>query len=174
MNPLGEINRNWNEAAMNASMESIMGGYGDPRLGKFFEPCKSDLVIPDESGELVTVALKGDFRGIRQGTCFSHNYYAAFSRLAIETTTDAVLMTAAEVWFLRAEAALRGWTDEDAETCYRNGVTMSFAQWQAPGMKNTLRAMRWRPITATPWLRKTTLPRGVVCRPAGTRRRAPS
>ncbi len=138
MNPLGEINRNWNEAAMNASMESIMGGYGDPRLGKFFEPCKSDLVIPDESGEQVTVALKGDFRGIRQGTCFSHNYYAAFSRLAIETTTDAVLMTAAEVWFLRAEAALRGWTDEDAETCYRNGVTMSFAQWQAPGYEKYL------------------------------------
>lgn len=43
-----------------------------------------------------------------RGTAFSHNYYAAFSRLTVEQTTDAVLMTAAEVWFLRAEAALRG------------------------------------------------------------------
>lgn len=34
INPLGEINRNWNEAAMNAVMESILTGYGDPRIGK--------------------------------------------------------------------------------------------------------------------------------------------
>ena len=137
-NPLGEINRNWNEAVMNASMESIMVGYGDPRLEKYFEPCKSDLVILDGNGNSVTVTLKGGFHGIRQGTAFSHNYYAAFSRLTVETTTDAVLMTAAEVWFLRAEAALRGWTGEDTETCYRNGVTMSFAQWQASGCEQYL------------------------------------
>ncbi len=31
-------------------------------------------------------------------------------------STDAPLMTASEVWFLRAEAALRGWTDEDEES----------------------------------------------------------
>ena len=123
---------------MNASMESIMVGYGDPRLEKYFEPCKSDLVILDGNGNSVTVPLKGGFHGIRQGTAFSHNYYAAFSRLTVETTTDAVLMTAAEVWFLRAEAALRGWTGEDTETCYRNGVTMSFAQWQASGCEQYL------------------------------------
>ena len=58
-NPLGEINRNWNEAVMNASMESIMVGYGDPRLEKYFEPCKSDLVILDGNGNSVTVPLKG-------------------------------------------------------------------------------------------------------------------
>ena len=137
-NPLGEINRNWNEAVMNASMESIMVGYGDPRLEKYFEPCKSDLVILDGNGNSVTVPLKGGFHGIRQGTAFSHNYYAAFSRLTVETTTDAVLMTAAEVWFLRAEGALRGWTGESPETCHRNGVTMSFAQWQASGCEQYL------------------------------------
>lgn len=47
-------------------------------------------------------------------------------------------MTAAEVWFLRAEAALRGWTDEDAERCYRNGVAASFAQWQLSGAESYL------------------------------------
>ena len=36
--------------------------------------------------------------------------------------TDAILMTPAEVWFLRAEAALRGWSGEDAGTCYEQGV----------------------------------------------------
>ena len=37
-------------------------------------------------------------------------------------------MTSSEIWFLRAEAALRGWTDEDEESCYRNGVITSFHQ----------------------------------------------
>lgn len=132
-NPLGEINRNWNEAVMNASMESILTGYDDPRLAKYFEPCRSDLIIADGQGGDVTIDLKGRFHGIRQGTAFSHNYYAAFSRLAVETSTDAPLMCAAEVWFLRAEAALRGWTSESAGTCYRTGVNISFAQWQVAG-----------------------------------------
>ena len=47
-------------------------------------------------------------------------------------------MSAAEVWFLRAEAALRGWTDEDAGTCYRAGVSISFAQWQVSGAEQYL------------------------------------
>ena len=137
-NPLGEINRNWNEAVMNASMESILTGYGDPRLAKFFEPCRADLVIAGEQGEPVTISLKGRFHGIRQGTAFSHNYYAAFSRLTVETSTDAPLMCAAEVWFLRAEAALRGWTSESAEMCYYTGVNISFAQWQVSGAEQYL------------------------------------
>ena len=136
-NPLGEINLNWNEAALNASMESVLTGYGDPRLEKFFKPCGSDVVIAGDAGD-GTVVLKGQYHGIRQGTGFSHNYYAAFSRLTVDTDTDAVLMTAAEVWFLRAEAALRGWTDEDAERCYRNGVAASFAQWQLSGAESYL------------------------------------
>lgn len=137
-NPLGAINRSWNEAVMNASMESVLTGFGDPRIAKFFEPCADDLVITDDGGESVSVPLKGQYHGIRQGTAFSHNYYAAFSRLTVEPTTEVVLMSAAEVWFLRAEAALRGWTDEDAGTCYRAGVSISFAQWQVSGAEQYL------------------------------------
>lgn len=44
------------------------------------------------------------------------------SKLKTTQSTDAVLMTAAEVWFLRAEAALRNWTDEDAGICYEKGL----------------------------------------------------
>jgi Susd and RagB outer membrane lipoprotein len=39
-------------------------------------------------------------------------------------------MTAAEVWFLKAEAALRGWANAgDVETDYNTGITTSFTQW---------------------------------------------
>jgi hypothetical protein len=38
-------------------------------------------------------------------------------------------MTAAEVWFLRAEAALRGWSSENVQTDYETGITTSMSQW---------------------------------------------
>lgn len=142
-NPLGEINRNWNEAVMNASMESILVGYDDPRLGRFFEPCLDDVALQDRFGkDSAVLGIKGEYHGIRQGTCFSHNLYAALSRLTINQTTDAVLMSAAEVWFLRAEAALRGWSDEDAGTCYRYGVMRSFEQWKTSGTEEYLESDR--------------------------------
>jgi hypothetical protein len=48
-------------------------------------------------------------------------------------STPAVLLTAAETWFLRAEASLRGINpnDECAEHCYETGVQTSFSQWGA-------------------------------------------
>jgi Susd and RagB outer membrane lipoprotein len=120
-NPLGEINRVWNEAYMNASMESILNGYEDPRLPFYFEASQnSTSMIHDNT-----------YKGIRQGTCFSHIKYASHSKIYVNTNTSPILMTAAEVWFLRAEAALRGWTNEDAETCYTQGITTSFRQWGA-------------------------------------------
>ena len=123
-NPLGEINQSWNEAFMNANMESILNGYNDPRKEKFFEPCLDDLLFNDD-----TIRLKNTFKGIRQGTMFAHTLYSSHSKITITPSTPAILMTAAEIWFLRAEAALRGWTQEDAETCYNLGINTSFAQW---------------------------------------------
>ena len=42
INPLGELNLVWNETYMNASMESILTGYGDPRLKAYFVPCTDE------------------------------------------------------------------------------------------------------------------------------------
>ncbi|MDF9830984.1 SusD/RagB family nutrient-binding outer membrane lipoprotein [Parabacteroides sp. PF5-6] len=129
LNPLGEINRVWNEVQMNASMESILNGYDDPRRGLFFEPCADDIVYTDANGKTVTLAVKGEYRGIRQGTGYSHQLFAGYSKIYVSQSTAPILMTAAEVWFLRAEAALRGWTTESAAYCYTQGVTTSFRQW---------------------------------------------
>ena len=112
-----------------SNMESILVGYNDPRLGIYFEHCTDET-------------LKGQYRGIRQGTCFAHSHYSGLSKLFVKQSTDAPLMTASEVWFLRAEAALRGWTDEDEETCYQNGVTTSFHQWGIYGVEDYLQSER--------------------------------
>lgn len=127
-NPLGEINIAWNEVYLNANMESIMGGYNDPRLSKYFQPATAT----NETGAIPgVIPYKGTYKGIRQGTGFNHLNYFGHSRSTVRQDTDAILMTAAEVWFLRAEAALRGWSTENVADCYATGVRTSFSQWNA-------------------------------------------
>lgn len=124
-NPLGEINKAWGEVFMNANMESILKGYNDPRLKKYFLPATNP-------------SIAGEYRGIRQGTGFNHRRYRQHSKSTISQISDAVLMTAAEVWFLRAEAALRGWTAENVAFCYRRGVETSFEQWNVSDVESYL------------------------------------
>jgi hypothetical protein len=127
INPLGVINRTWGEVAMNANMESILTGYKDPRLPFFFNTATDSV-------------YEGKYKGIRQGTGFNHMNYRNHSSSTVTENTDAILMSAAEVWFLRAEAALRGWTAESVAHCYEQGITESFVQWGARGVTNYLKS----------------------------------
>jgi hypothetical protein len=117
--PLNVMSGAWNDTRMGAPMESILKGYSDPRLGAFFEPSKQ---------------FPGEFKGIRQGIAISgKGQYENFS--ALKKLGDIQLMTAAEVTFLRAEAALRGWSGAggSAKELYELGITTSFAQYGASG-----------------------------------------
>lgn len=127
-NPFGEINKGWSEVFMNANMESYLKGYEDPRMEKYFDKAAGAKDIAEG-----IINYIGEFKGIRQGTGFNHKNYIGHSKSTISQTTDAVLMTPAEVWFLRAEAGLRGFSSESPEDCYERGVRASFAQWGANG-----------------------------------------
>lgn len=122
-NPLGEINQGWNEAYMNASMESFLTGYNDPRISKYFIPAEG------KGNYNYLFPIEGTFKGIRQGINVGHQNYDNHSKCTILKSTPAILVTPAEVWFLRAEAALRGFTAESVQQCYENGVKASFSQW---------------------------------------------
>lgn len=135
INPLGTISTVWNEAYMNASMESILNGYEDPRMEMYFEPCSHNVIYNG-----IEFKIKGEYHGIRQGTCFAHTLYASHSAVKIKKNTNAILMTSAEIWFLRAEAALRGWSDENAGMCYEQGVRTSFGQWNVKGADDYLKS----------------------------------
>ena len=132
INPFGEINKGWGEVFMNANMASLLKGYQDPRLEKYFEKSKG---VKDVTG---VIEYKNTYKGIRQGTGFNHKNYSGHSKSTISQESNAVLMTAAEVWFLRAEAALRGWSTETVKNCYESGVRASFAQWGAGGVDSYL------------------------------------
>jgi hypothetical protein len=121
--PLNVINNSWGDIRVGASVESILGGYDDPRLSKYALPATD-------------AAVSGQFKGIRHGIDIdAKSRYADYSKLV--TFPDQIqLMTAAEAWFLKAEAAVRTWTGAgNAKTNYETGVKTSFEQTGAGGLE---------------------------------------
>lgn len=141
-NPLGGV-AGWSEVYMNASLESFLKGYDDPRLKSYFTSAqdgrdKDGNIIKEVAGVKQLGSIEGDYKGVRQGTGVADNRYSTHSQTTITTNSKIIVMSAAEVWFLRAEAALRGYTSEDVENCYKQGITVSFSQWDANGVSDYL------------------------------------
>lgn len=110
----------WGDIRVNAAIITYMEGYNDPRLNKYFD---------------ISSIVPGEYVGIRTGSKIeSHGDMVTFSSVASSTFEDSSpsqLMTAAEVYFLRAEGALRGWnmSEGSVQQFYEDGVKTSFGQW---------------------------------------------
>lgn len=126
--PLVTISIAFADTRMNASMESILKGYQDPRISAYFTP----IADPE-------ITTEGDYKGIRIGMPLLSRYgeepaqkaaYVGFSGISDQVMPNSIqLMTASEVAFLKAEAALRGWSNTgDAKENYENGIRLSFEQ----------------------------------------------
>jgi len=133
-NPLFFIAKNWGDVRMNASLESYMNGYNDPRISKYMDRATDNVV-----GNV--------YKGIRVGAAnLTKDDYIGYSNLNITdgsnpsftATTAPMLMSAAEVYFLRAEAALRGWANAGGtpQSLYEQGIQISFDQWGVSGANN--------------------------------------
>ena len=122
VHPLSTLGTSWNDICMNAEMETILSGYNDPRIGKFFLPASDE--------EVTKAGYK--YKGIRMGIKIDvKETYAGHSFPNYVADTPGMIMTAAESWFLRAEGALRGWSGMGgtAGDLYNKGIETSFAQW---------------------------------------------
>ena len=84
----------------------------DPRIGSFYKPV------------LGTTTFQGNFFG-EQG--LSNSKTSEFGPGVLKAFSQpAVIMLAAESYFLQSEAALRGWITGDPKTLYEGGVVASF------------------------------------------------
>ena len=141
VNPLYMICYTYNDSRLGATLEGYLKGYEDPRLDIWF--AKSE------------VSGFKEYNGIRCGSMFNGNDYKVFSNLNVSSSTPIQFMNAAEVYFLRAEAALRKWNaGGDAETLYENGIATAFSQ--------PLGATQAKAGDATAYMKRTTLPKGYV------------
>lgn len=116
----------WNEFRMSATMESVLKGYEDPRIGIFFS-------------KAVTT---GDYEGLRNGLTSADmaaplNKADANSNKGVRWSavtgleTPSNVMATAEADFLKAEGTLLGWNmgGGTAQTHYENGIRNSMLQW---------------------------------------------
>ena len=121
----------WDEFRMSAAMESVMTGYDDPRISKFWIPAA------------VTDTYEGLRNGLTPGQLSEpENKADANSHIgprwtAPESggidnylTTSDLVMCAAEAYFLRAEGALLGWNmGGSVKELYKAGIVASLEQW---------------------------------------------
>jgi hypothetical protein len=124
------VTASYGDCRLGAAIATYMNGYSDPRLPVYATPITGTRMI-DSLGA-------GKYAGIRLGTFVDKTLYSGFSspntNSAFSQTASQYLMTAAEVWFLKAEAALRGWSGAgDAKTDYETGINTSFQQWGVSG-----------------------------------------
>lgn len=122
------ITASYTDNSMNASIQSYMVGYKDPRIAKYFTPINASLAQPGAShaGEYIGIRIGSDVGAKPAYSGYSvYNYTNTFT-----ATAPQLIMTAAEVWFLKAEAALRGWAGAGiAQTDYETGIQTSMTQY---------------------------------------------
>jgi len=125
VNPIWHIGTLFGDINCEASLTTFLNGYNDPRLPKYCGP----------AGEIVPAppSITGKYVGIRVGTPVGAlPMYRGYTQPNYEVQqqfSPTIIMNAAEVWFLRAEAALRGWTAENIQDDDGPGVNASMAPW---------------------------------------------
>lgn len=102
--------------------------YGDSRLNQFARPTNAtaNTANPQYVGlpNSLPITDAANYNG-------GFDYQSYLGTRFQSTTEPAVWMTSSEVYFLRAEAVLRGFASGDAKSLYEKGIQASFAQWGA-------------------------------------------
>ena len=146
-NPLNEINYAYGDIRIGASLVSLLDGYKDPRLQVYVRPVgwfvekNATQDIKDKNGKATNNI--GNYIGIRQGIIIpdkaNYQMYSTINMPDGSKFTDQVgnksisnalpWMKVAEVYFLRAEGALRGWNmGGTAQELYEEGIRVSFKE----------------------------------------------
>jgi len=117
----GEVFQVDSQARMSKTMEMHLTG--DPRLDVLFEPGSASGGVQAGMPNGSTGSDYTDLNGNTVPGIPTRHAYSAVASALQGRDVPMVFQTYAEVEFLKAEAAIRGWTSGSAETHYNNGVT---------------------------------------------------
>ncbi|MBX2922125.1 MAG: SusD/RagB family nutrient-binding outer membrane lipoprotein [Chitinophagaceae bacterium] len=91
----------------------------DPRLPIY--------CVPSKAGKYRGVPMTNN--GVDTLNRYTYDSVAHLGKVFYDQAYPIMVMNAAEVYLIRAEAALRGLSDEDAEDMYQKGIAASLNQW---------------------------------------------
>lgn len=117
----------WNEFRMSASMESVLKGYDDPRMMVYYQPAVKTKTYEGLRNGLTPEQINNDINNFDNnsnvGTRWSINNQGQYN-------VQQNIMSAAEVYLLRAEGAMNGWNmGGTAKELYEMGIETSMRQW---------------------------------------------
>lgn len=135
----------WGEFRMSAAMESVLKGYQDPRIDDYFSPVVG--VDLDEDGTVTAAERDPDgdgslYEGLRNGHA-KVDIVATLNRVHSDMGVQFLnagrggsatggpirVMSASEVFFLRAEGALENWAmGGTSEELYNKGIELSLKE----------------------------------------------
>jgi hypothetical protein len=154
----------WAEFRMSADMESILKGYLDPRVASYFKPAFTPDVTDDPAG------VSFPYEGLRNGQTKNDRSVIDFSKYASDMAEPYTIVgdkgpnwfviRAFEIYLLRAEGALEGWSmGGTAELLYNSGIISSleengYSNLNLKGETYTTSTL----VPSSPGIDKTTLP----------------
>lgn len=121
--PTGTYNQDFYRAP--GYIISFMKTNNDPRISRLYKPNGSGNFVGGFLG------ANGIPNGGQTGT--SEFGPGLLKSGSLGPVQDAIIMTAAESYFLQAEAVLKGWIPGDAKALFQAGVDASFAYLEATG-----------------------------------------
>lgn len=126
LNPMAQTTA-WNEFRMSAAMESVLKGYNDPRMSRYYAPVAGTTATFKGLRNGYTQAELGQAENAANA---NSNVANAFLPDNMFTTPYGIMYTA-EAWFLRAEGVLNGWNmgTGTAKDFYEAGINASMRQW---------------------------------------------
>ncbi len=134
--PVWTMSEDWGDCRMGAGMEEVLVGYKDPRIHVYFQP------VDAADADLYADHPGWPYKGIAGGAYLNKkDNYLPFSRLGTYFSPSGAggsyrkIITAAEVHFILAEAALRGWSgvEKTVQEYYEEGIRKSWEDWGATG-----------------------------------------
>lgn len=138
VHPLYKISVGWEDTRLSASLENIAKRYNHPMLEYYFiknGTGKHGYDLKDKSTGVTSLKRNTTWLGVRQGIMLkpqsqSKNDYLTFSEISSNAQfMNFTWLKVAEVVFLQAEGALRGWAmGGTAESFYSDGISIGFEE----------------------------------------------
>lgn len=138
VHPLYEISVGWEDTRLSASLENIAKRYSHPMLEYYFinnGAGKHGYDLKDKTTGVTSLKKNSMRLGVRQGILLkpqsqSKNDYLTFSEISSNAQfMNFTWLKVAEVVFLQAEGALRGWAmGGTPESFYSDGISIGFEE----------------------------------------------
>lgn len=148
--PMHQTNRLREDDKVSATIIDTLKNLDDPRLRVYAAPNHNDDIY------------KGLPAGVDKGHGYTNSEVSPFGAYFVSPTHPAVAMSAAEVHFILAEAAARGWISADAQSQYEEGVRAAMMMYDDSKLSTHLSGFAGDPAYGTLQLEADEFPAGIT------------